>query len=242
MRIGISTKIVVLTSGAPSSLSESERSFYGDTTQKAATAAARGALAVLLVDAPRIPWDLRVSAARQLGTSATRPPTSSTPSIPVVYLRQRVADRLLGTGENDSRVAGPLEGVRATLRLRQHSREVRSANVVALLPGRDPRIAREHIVMLAHCDHVGVGEPSNGDAIYNGAVDNASGVGALLEIARTFASRALARSMVFLCTTGEEQGLIGARYFVAHRDRLPVLLSPLSTSTARQSNHSQPWM
>jgi Zn-dependent M28 family amino/carboxypeptidase len=74
---------------------------------------------------------------------------------------------------------------------------------------------------VAHCDHVGIGEPSNGDAIYNGAVDNASGVSALLEIARTMAAWPPARAVAFLCTTGEEQGLIGARYFVAHRDILP---------------------
>lgn len=215
-------KIVIVIAGAPTTLSEGERSFFGDATQKATTAAAHGARALLLFDNPQIPWELRVRAARQLGTSDTQPPTtSSANAIPVVYLHQRFAERL-GTGASAaSRPIGPRENSRATLRLRQQSREVQSANVVALLPGRDPRVAREHVVVVAHCDHVGVGEPSRGDAIYNGAVDNASGVAALLEIAREFAARPLARSMVFLCTTGEEQGLIGARYFVAQRHRLP---------------------
>lgn len=220
--LDVRDKVVVVSLGTPPVLSESERSFFGEATQKAATAAARGAVAVLLVDAPQIPWELRVRAARQLGTNDTRPPTSRVTSIPIVYIHQRVAERLLAAqGRTSPPVAGQLDGIRATLRLRQQSRDVRSANVVALLPGRDPSLSREHVVIVAHCDHVGIGEPSNGDAIYNGAVDNASGVGALLEIARTLAARPAARSVAFLCTTAEEQGLIGARYFVANRDVLP---------------------
>lgn len=82
---------------------------------------------------------------------------------------------------------------------------------VAVMAGRDPHVSSERVLIMAHGDHVDIDEPSNGDAIYNGAVDNASAVGALLEIARTLAARPPARSVVLLCTTGEEQGLIGAR-------------------------------
>lgn len=219
--VTVRDRIVVLAGGAPPSLSEGERSFYGDATQKAATAAAHGARAVLLVDDPQIPWDLRVRAARQLGTNELLPLTAADRSaIPVVYVNQRVAAQLLGGGAS-RRQTSPVSDAHATLRLRQQSREVRSANVVGVLPGRDSRLARELVVISAHCDHVGIGEPVQGDAIYNGAVDNASGVAALLEIAKALAAKPPGRSVVFLCTTGEELGLIGARYFVAHRQELP---------------------
>lgn len=221
--IDVRGKIVVLTSGAPASLSDSERSFYGDETQKVTAAAARGARAVLLVDEPQIPWPVRLHAARQLGTSETDPlPTANGQPIPLFYVSQPAAARLLGAAgvAGGPRPAAP-DAARATLRLRQHSREVPSANIVGILPGTDSRVAREHVVVMAHCDHVGVGAPVNGDVIYNGAVDNASGVAALLEIARALTIAPPARSFVFLCTTGEEQGLIGSRYFVAHRDSMP---------------------
>ena len=217
-------KIVVLTSGAPSSLSESERSFYGDAAQKVATASARGASAVLMVDAPQIPWELRVRSARQLGVSDALPLAAGGQPIPLCDLRGQVAELLLGpAGNAPARTPGPIEGATVTLRLHQLSRDVRSANVVATLHGSDPRRSREHVVVLAHLNHVGIGEPREGDAIYNGAVDNASGISALLEIARTMSARPKrpVRTMVFLATTGEEQGLTGARHFVSQRQSWP---------------------
>ena len=95
---------------------------------------------------------------------------------------------------------------------------MQSANVYALLQGSDPRLSSEYLVYTAHLDHVGVGEPIAGDAIYNGAVDNASGVAGLLSIAKAFMAlpKAPARSILFVATTGEEQGEIGSDYFVRH--------------------------
>jgi hypothetical protein len=90
-------------------------------------------------------------------------------------------------------------------------------NVVAVLPGRDPALRDEYIILSAHFDHVGVGTPMNGDSIYNGADDNASGTAALLEIARALSmlpeSERPRRSIAFLWVSGEEKGLLGSRWF-----------------------------
>jgi hypothetical protein len=101
--------------------------------------------------------------------------------------------------------------------------EVESQNVAAYLPGSDPVLRNEYIVLSAHLDHVGVGRPINGDRIYNGAMDNAAGIASLIEIARALhESKAQPkRSIVFAAVTGEEKGLLGSRYFAA-RAGLPV--------------------
>jgi Zn-dependent M28 family amino/carboxypeptidase len=92
---------------------------------------------------------------------------------------------------------------------------IASDNVAALLPGSDPALAREHVVLTAHLDHVGVGAAVNGDRIYNGAMDNASGIATLIEVARHLATTAPRpkRSMLFVAVTAEEHGLLGSRYF-----------------------------
>ena len=101
-----------------------------------------------------------------------------------------------------------------------------SKNVLAVLPGTTR--PDEYIIYTAHWDHLGIGPAVNGDSIYNGAVDNATGVAALLSIAKAFtlAKEKPARSIVFLAVTGEEQGLLGSAYYAAH----PVF--PLKKSVA----------
>ncbi len=96
-------------------------------------------------------------------------------------------------------------------------RTLLSANVLGLLPGADPELAKEVVIWSAHHDHLGVGAAKNGDSIYNGAIDNASGVGALLAIARAASlSPRPRRSLLFLAVTAEEQGLLGSEYYTAH--------------------------
>jgi Zn-dependent M28 family amino/carboxypeptidase len=100
-------------------------------------------------------------------------------------------------------------------RVTVESASVESENVVGLLPGSDPALGREHVVLTAHLDHVGVGAPVNGDRIYNGAMDNASGIATLIEVARTLAAGPARprRSILFVAVTAEEHGLLGSRYF-----------------------------
>jgi Zn-dependent M28 family amino/carboxypeptidase len=93
-----------------------------------------------------------------------------------------------------------------------------SANVIAKLPGNDPTLKNEYVVLSAHIDHLGIGEPINGDRIYNGAMDNASGSALLLDVASSLkkSPEKLNRSILFLFVTGEEKGLLGSKYFAAH--------------------------
>jgi Zn-dependent M28 family amino/carboxypeptidase len=98
------------------------------------------------------------------------------------------------------------------------TKTVESANLVASLPGSDPQLKNEYVVLSAHIDHVGIGEPVNGDRIYNGAMDNAAGVAVLLDVAASLKKHPenVKRSLLFVFVTGEEKGLLGSKYFAAH--------------------------
>jgi Zn-dependent M28 family amino/carboxypeptidase len=97
-------------------------------------------------------------------------------------------------------------------------RTIQSKNVLARLEGSDPKLRDELIVYTAHWDHLGRGAAVNGDDIYNGALDNASGVAAVIEIARAFTSVAPPprRSVLFLMVGAEEQGLLGSQHYAEH--------------------------
>ena len=97
-------------------------------------------------------------------------------------------------------------------------RTVETANVVARIEGSDPGLKDQAVVFSAHWDHLGVGEAVRGDPIHNGAVDNASGTGMLLEIARAWSAlpQKPRRSAIFLAVSAEEQGLLGSRYYGEH--------------------------
>jgi len=107
-------------------------------------------------------------------------------------------------------------------------RDFLSPNVVGLVRGSDPELADTAVIVSAHHDHLGIGPPVDGDAIYNGVLDNALGVAAVLEIARVIAGLPVSprRSVVFLFTTAEERGLLGASFYLDH----PVL--PLRRTVA----------
>jgi len=96
--------------------------------------------------------------------------------------------------------------------------EVESQNVAGILRGADPQLRNQFVVLSAHLDHLGVGGAINGDTIYNGAMDNASGVAAILEVAASFhaANVKPKRSILFVAVTGEEKGELGSLYFAAH--------------------------
>lgn len=94
--------------------------------------------------------------------------------------------------------------------------KVQSSNVVAKIPGSDPNLKKEYVVLSAHVDHLGIGPAIDGDSLYNGAMDNASGTAALLDIAQSLKSARLKRSVLFVFVTGEEKGLLGSDYFAAH--------------------------
>lgn len=89
-------------------------------------------------------------------------------------------------------------------------------NVVGLIEGTDRKLNDSYVLVTAHYDHLGIGPPVNGDSIYNGVVDNASGVAVALELARILSIKKPRRSVVFLFVTGEEFGLLGSFYYIDH--------------------------
>jgi len=109
-------------------------------------------------------------------------------------------------------------GLRAQIHIHNSLREIQSANVVAKLTGSDPKLNKEYVIYTAHWDHFGIGPAVNGDKIYHGALDNASGTGALIEIARAYKQLQVPprRSILFLSVTAEEQSLLGSRYYAEH--------------------------
>lgn len=109
-------------------------------------------------------------------------------------------------------------GSRADFTVENRSRTIRSRNVVGSLPGSDPELASQAVVFTAHWDHLGRDPKLEGDQIFNGAADNASGVAAMLELARLFTvdKTQPRRSLLFLFVTAEEKGLLGAKHYAEH--------------------------
>ena len=105
--------------------------------------------------------------------------------------------------------------------------QLESSNIVAKFPGTDPKLRDQYVVLSAHIDHIGIGQPINGDSIYNGAMDNGSGCALLIDMAESLLhgdqtragqprSERLRRSVLFVFFTAEEKGLLGSKYFTAH--------------------------
>ena len=107
---------------------------------------------------------------------------------------------------------------KANINVKSTIREIASQNVIAKLEGSDPKLKDEYVIYTAHWDHMGRDPKLSGDQIFNGAIDNASGVACLLEWAKGFGKLALApkRSILFLAVTAEEKGLLGAKYYAEH--------------------------
>jgi Zn-dependent M28 family amino/carboxypeptidase len=104
--------------------------------------------------------------------------------------------------------------------------QIESANLVARLSGSDPALKNEYVVLSAHLDHIGIGEPVNGDRIYNGAMDDGSGSALVLDMAANFKKNPekLRRSILLVLVSGEEKGLLGSKYFAAHPTVTPKSL------------------
>ena len=241
-------KIVVLTSGAPASFPATERAHYATNREKARNAVAHGAVGILAVRSRDVsfPWERQVrqargGAMRWLGPDGA--PVDVFPGIrAIALLSDSAAAGLLAAG---------LPG-RATIAVTTRHADLESPNVVGLLRGSDPRLRDEFVVLTAHLDHLGIGQPVNGDSIYNGALDNASGTAAMLEVARAFAAmrERPRRSLLFVAVTGEEMGLLGSDYFAQHptvpRDRIVAnvnidglsILYPFRDAVAFGSEHS----
>lgn len=206
------------------------RLYYGRWTYKYENAARHGALGAIIVhtDASAgYPWSTVVSS--WSGETSRLADGGDAEVRLKAWVTADAAARIARLGGHDldalvararSRDFRPVPlGVSTSLRLESHIREYRTANVLGLLRGSDRRLASEVVVLTAHHDHLGMRTlPDGGKEIYNGALDNASGVSTLLAIAHAFTNLPdpPRRSILFIATAAEEQGLLGSAYYVAH--------------------------
>jgi len=202
--------------------------YYGRWTYKYEEAARRGAVAAILVhktDMASYGWDVvRNSWGGENSYLRVEGPQLQSAGWITLEVARKLAE---ASGKNleqwmeqaKSRDFRPLP---LPLKLKEHLvskvREFTSSNVVAMLPGSDPRLKDEAVMYTAHYDHLGIRPEAPGDNIYNGADDNATGCGVLLEMARAFANAAQKpqRSLLFAAVTAEEQGLRGSEYLGKH--------------------------
>ena len=153
-------------------------------------------------------------------------PAKSDPFLRMTLNADSLAKLLAGSGRSaatliaDGSAGRPLPSFALSDRLSAHffveQRNISSPNVLAMLPGTDPKAASEVIVLSAHLDGYGFGEPVKGDDLYNGTLDDAAYVALLMRLADRRHGRGYRRPILFAAFTGEEKGLLGSRHFVAH--------------------------
>ncbi|MEY4093010.1 MAG: hypothetical protein RLZZ53_209 [Acidobacteriota bacterium] len=230
--IDVKGKVVAYLSGAPAKLASNERAYYSSGTVKDAEAVKRGAVGTISFtspDDPRFRWDVSVATSTQ-GNYAWVD-AKGNPNRGDANLRGSVSLNHSGVAAIFAGASKPAADVfaaaaksepqafdlatRVSIKTQSTHTNVESANVVARLEGSDSALKNEHVVFIAHVDHFGRGVAMNGDDIYNGAHDNASGVAIVLEIAKAFKSLPTApkRSTLFLFVTAEERGLLGSDFF-----------------------------
>src|SRR5438874_3983264 len=209
--------------------------YYGRWTYKYEEAARRGAVGAILLhtsESAGYPWSVVRTSNGSWRFDIARGAGDNTPFLKVrSWMTDDAAHRMmqlagLNLDELRKQAAArdfkPVKlNLKASLDLNSEVKRVEAPNVAAILPGRDPKLRNEYVVYSAHWDHFGIGAPDKtGDTIYNGALDNATGVASVLEIARVLATLPAAekprRSMLFLITTAEEQGLLGSEWYSQH--------------------------
>lgn len=269
--VDVSGKIVAIFLGAPPSFPHNQRAFYSSTRVKLRELVSRGAVGIIAmrsrVDRQRYTWEqLVLNVGTQPGMAWVDPSGQVEgyfPRIRGLALVDVEAARTLFEGAPVSyeealdaadagrQLSAPL-GVEVTLARRTRHEEVTSPNVIGIAHGSDPELREEYVVYSAHLDHVGTGQPVDGDRIYNGFYDNAMGVALMIEAARAIVSmpERPRRSVLFIAVTGEERGLLGSDYF-AHYPTvppqaivadvnldMPLFLYPLADVIAFGAEHS----
>jgi Peptidase family M28/PA domain len=239
--VDVRGKIVVGLSGAPAAFPSTERAYYSDSTVKAKNAVARGAVGVIVLMLPedfkRFPWDWSIPQI-QMGEmhwiDKNGVPNDFFPELRGVALMSeqgaakvfagapKTLDQVYATARANKPQAFPLP-VSAHIHTVAAQSVIQSSNVVAELRGSDPVLRDQYVVYTAHIDHLGICPAINGDNVCHGALDNASGVAAQIEIARAYANlpQPPRRSILFVFVTGEEMGLLGSDYF-AHFPVVPL--------------------
>jgi len=213
--------------------------YYGRWTYKFEETARRGALATLIIhrtDLASYSWEV---VRNSWGGERSYLRRDGTPKLQAAsWIQLEVAKKLVAMAGLDldklfqqaqSRDLKPIElPVRLQAHVASKLRPFVSRNVIAKLPGADPKRKDEAVLYTAHYDHLGIDPTMKGDNIYNGAVDNGTGCGILLELARVWTAERTAlpaRSILFASVTAEEQGLLGSEYLGKHSPVPPVKIS-----------------
>ncbi len=225
-------KIAVYVTGGPSSISNSVKAHYQSGEERRKSIAQAGAVGTVMILNPQtqeFPWSraagARFSERMELNDAAGG---ATWPKFAMI-MNPAHADKLLaGSGHTFQEIAAvlgtdkPLPRFPLNVAIRAKTAEKRSTahseNLIGVLPGSDLNLENEFVVISAHLDHLGIGEPVNGDKIYNGAMDDASGIASVIEIARAMRDSGAKpkRSILFLAVTAEEKGLLGSEYFASH--------------------------
>ena len=239
--VDLKGKIAVRLSGAPAFLDGEERAHYRSTA--GARISERGAIGSILLWTPELEDTFAFAQAAGRSRSsvamtwleADGKPYRSAPNLTASAVLSTELSRALLAGEDfdyDDVVAAEATEARTMPSFAMRSRarltftnqldDVTSNNVIAILPGSDPFVAAEFIVLTAHLDHIGVmrTDEKGDDEINNGAMDNATGIATLLEVARLLAADPPRRPVMFVALTAEEKGLLGSSYH-AHNPGLP---------------------
>lgn len=219
--VDLTGKIAVYLRGRPSGLPANAVS--SALAQRDRAFAARGAVGAILLVPPSAlsrPWSVIVA---EPGRPGIFPSDQSAPFLDMIWNPAENERLFAGSGTSFAGLLAVAQTGQAIPRVELSARltgrfaairnTITSPNVIARLPGSDPALRDEYVVLSAHTDGYGIGEPVNGDAIYNGALDNATGVAALLDMAEQLKAQRPRRSILFAFVTAEERGLLGSRYF-----------------------------
>ena len=239
--VDVRGKIVVSIYGAPSAFPSEERAYYSDGVIKAKNAVARGAIGEIGISLPedwkRFPWDwivpqVQMGEMHWVGKDGV--PHDFYPELRGGAFMSEQGAKTLFDGAPKSldeifaaaRASKPQSfamPVSAHIHTAANQALIESPNIVAELKGSDPALRDQYVVYTAHVDHLGICPAIDGDNVCHGALDNASGTSALLEIARAYSKLKTPprRSVLFVFVTGEEMGLLGSDYF-AHFPTVPL--------------------
>jgi hypothetical protein len=231
-------KIVVFITGGPAGMPGPVKAHYQSGEERRKALERAGAIGSVTIPNPKsaeVPWSRTAAARFQPRMELSDPGLGVPPPLPLGILFNPARAEMLfaGSGHTFQEILAALNAnkplpqfplaVKVVARVGMTRSHVKSENVVGLLSGSDPEFKKEYVVVSAHLDHLGIGEPVNGDRIYNGAMDDASGDASLIEIARAMRDAKPKRSILFLSVTGEEKGELGSEYFAAH----PTVSGPI---------------
>jgi Zn-dependent M28 family amino/carboxypeptidase len=230
--IDVKGKIVALFGGAPESFPPELRAHFSSLATKAEIAKAHGAVGVIVIlpisgglgifggwDRARVNWRTPDGSAAASGAPVLAYVSADGAAKVFAGGKTKWADVVKQSDNPETRYHAALLPARLTIALHTDFTPEESMNVAGILPGSDPALKAQVVVLSAHLDHLGVGRPdASGDTIYNGAEDNAVGIASLIEEAKRFqaSGKPPRRSVLFLAVTAEEKGLVGSDYFARH--------------------------